>query len=113
MGHWALYLLGTVGLVMIVTQSHIAKHARRLYPPLMCCPMCFGTWAGFALGLFWILRPTLALPAQALAFVLATGFSVSLLSFVLYLVLRAIRPGEIGAEDCQHGTRVTRDPGQQ
>ena len=63
-----IYLLGGVGLTIILTMSHICECIRRGLPApigfrklkdggkcLLGCPLCTGTWVGWAVGAYaWL-----------------------------------------------------------
>jgi len=45
-----------IGATLIVTQSVIFRPIRRLWPSLLKCGQCVGTWIGASAGLFGLLR---------------------------------------------------------
>ena len=91
-GIWLLYLAGAVGAVLVVTQSHITKKLRDLYPPLLGCPMCFGVWTGWGCGAALVARPYLGAMGAVLD-AAACGGVVSLASFAVFMFLRKLSPG--------------------
>jgi len=78
------FILATLGLTFIVTQSKLFKPIRELFGKinptlgyLIGCPMCFGLWSG---AIVWILQE-LSLD------LIIHGLIGSFMSYVFYLVL--------------------------
>jgi hypothetical protein len=78
------FILATVGLTFIVTQSKLFKPVRDFFGRingmlgyLLGCPMCFGLWSGL---IVWTLQE-LSLD------IVVYGFIGSFLSYVFYLLL--------------------------
>ena len=79
---WALVVFGVT---LVVTFSKIAAPIRRLWPAMLHCPLCFGWWAGLALGLlrFGPAPSSWPLPVAALA----DAFASSALCWTWHVVL--------------------------
>ncbi len=78
--NWMLTILSGIGLTFIVTQSHLFKWLQKWY--LFQCPMCFGFWAGMIVGFVEVQQLELEL--------LNYGFSCSILSYIVYLVIKPL-----------------------
>lgn len=85
-----LWVLGCAGFVYVLTQGVITRRIRRVYPPLLCCPMCTGVWAGAACGLLYKLEPTLPPAVQWIVHVGLIAFAVSLAACVATVSLLTI-----------------------
>lgn len=99
MTSWLPYLLGAVGLTVVITMSHIARPLRywgcralrRCGLTLPCplyCSMCTGVWVGAAIGAYHLLSAhgpevVLAAPARFMLDVAALAFGTSVVSFVV------------------------------
>lgn len=46
-----LVLLSVVGTTLIIVRGTVLRPVRRLWPALLECSMCVGTWVGFGFGL--------------------------------------------------------------
>jgi len=102
-----LWVLGCAGFTYVLTQGVITRRIRRIYPPLLCCPMCAGVWAGAACGLLYKLEPSLPVVAQWIVHVGLVAFAVSLVACVATVVLLTVgshlKPGRRDpAEPCLH-----------
>jgi hypothetical protein len=80
-----LMLLAAVGLTIVVTLGKIAAPLRRIYPPLLTCPMCSGVWIGGAAGVVYVAQPYLPGWACTAAFVVCVAFACSLAATVVGL----------------------------
>ena len=80
MQEWMLTILSGIGLTFIVTQSRLFKWLQKIY--LFRCVMCFGFWAG-------IITRIVVLQYLNIEIILY-GFICSLLSYILYLVIRPL-----------------------
>lgn len=81
-----LELLGGIGLTFIVTQSFLFKGVRDYFTnkwikKALSCTQCFGFWAGIVAGLIGGIFSTQ---------LLLIGFSTSILSYVLYLLIKPL-----------------------
>jgi len=79
-------LLGSIGLTMIVTQSFLFKGVRDYFSnkwikKVLNCTQCFGFWSGVLVGVMeW----------NYITDILLLGFSSSILSYVLYLLIKPL-----------------------
>ena len=90
-----LHLLGATGFAAVVTLGLITKpvrdlwdHVFRNFPmwsKLLHCAMCFGVWCGCAWGTVALERQRLPRVVADVHDVLAFGFTVSLLGFLIAL----------------------------
>jgi hypothetical protein len=84
-----MYLLGGVGLTIILTMAHICECVRRALPApigfrnlpeggkcLLGCPLCTGTWVGWAVGSYAWWRGVIAISDVVLF-----GFAVAVASY--------------------------------
>jgi hypothetical protein len=80
-----LYLVGAVGLTIILTRGSIFARVRKVWPSFLGCPLCVGAWVGA--GLFFLGRESLAPARELVAGLLAAAGAVSvgatLVDFVL------------------------------
>jgi|WetSurMetagenome_2_1015567.scaffolds.fasta_scaffold331850_2 hypothetical protein len=51
-----LMVTALIGATLIVTQSVLFRPIRRLWPSLLKCGQCVGTWIGVSAGFFGLLR---------------------------------------------------------
>ena len=80
MQNWMLTILSGIGLTFIVTQSWLFKWLQKWH--LFQCSMCFGFWAGCLVRLIEI---------QCFKIdILLYGFSCSILSYIVYLLLQPL-----------------------
>ncbi len=88
MPYW-IFLLGAAGFVYVLTQGVITAPIRRIYPPLLECPMCTGVWVGWIAASFLAVRDKAWFPTwlATLVEVFAGGFAISLLASVAVIVL--------------------------
>ena len=88
------YMLGGVGLTVILTMAHICECIRRALPApvgfrnlkeggkcLLGCPLCTGTWVGWAIGAYAWWRDVIPRQLEHLPDVLLFGFAVALASY--------------------------------
>lgn len=89
----ALYVLGTVGFVQVMTQGKITSRVRQWWPGLLGCPMCFGVWAGAGLAA-WVFSSAFV-PAwvNAIAQGVALAFCVSLAADTVAIVHHKLMAG--------------------
>lgn len=85
-----LWILGCAGFVYVLTQGVITRRIRRVYPPLLCCPMCTGVWAGAACGVLYKLEPSLPALAQWILHIGLVAFAVSLVACLFTISLLTI-----------------------
>lgn len=85
-----LLLAGAVGLTIVVTLGNIAAPLRRIYPPLLSCPMCCGVWIGGASGVLYVAQPHLPGWVCTLLFVLCVAFTCSLAATAVGLAIERL-----------------------
>ncbi len=89
-----LYLVGGVGLTIILTMAHICEFIRKGLPApigfrglkeggrcLLGCPLCTGTWVGWAIGAYAFWRGVIPTRVENLPDVLLFGFAVAVASY--------------------------------
>jgi hypothetical protein len=84
------WFLLVFGITKIVTCSKLFKRVRRLYPPLLECPLCFAWWVG--LGVTFLpahLGPASALWSLWLA-ALGNAFAASAAVWIVHVPLVAL-----------------------
>lgn len=82
-----LIVLGASGATFVLTHGRIAALLRRIYPPLLCCPMCAGFWIGLAFGLAWCMSSAALGRYEAALAVVCTGFATSLVASAFSIAL--------------------------
>lgn len=99
MASWILYLIGAVGLTIVLTLSHLTRPVRyygckafRLLPSRLPCPlycsMCSGVWVGGVVGAAACLLERLG-PARAVLGTISMAFATSVVAFLVSTWLRA------------------------
>jgi len=83
-----LFLFGAAGLTIVISLSKIAAPIRRVYPTLLECPLCTGTWVGFSAGVLVVLQDRLPAPALYIGKAVAFAFSVALVAYLAGTWLR-------------------------
>lgn len=81
-----LLLLALIGTTLIVVRGTIFRRVRRLWPALLECSMCVGTWIGTAAGATSIVSLGYGKPLDAVIVGAATSF-LSLLADAILLKL--------------------------
>jgi hypothetical protein len=93
---FTIFLLATIGLTMIITQSYIFKPIReniqKISPflgKLLHCPMCFGFWSGI------LIKTSLLIFYQqfvllSLIIIVLYGFIGSFMSYLTYLLIKPL-----------------------
>lgn len=91
MSSW-IFLLGAAGLVYVLTQGVITAPIRKIYPPLLGCPMCSGVWVGWMAAAYLAARDRQLVPAwlQMLVEIFVGGFFVSVWACVFVVALVTI-----------------------
>ena len=83
-----IFLLGAAGLTIVISLSKVAAPVRRIYPPLLECPLCTGTWVGLGTGAFLAFRDKCSPAAVSVAEALAFAFAAALVAYVAGTWLR-------------------------
>ena len=86
---WALIVFGVT---LVVTFSKIAAPIRKIWPAMLHCPLCFGWWAGLALGLVHLGPAPASWPLVPAA--IADAFASSALCWTWHVIL-----ARLGASD--------------
>lgn len=93
---FTIFLLATIGLTMIITQSYIFKPIRKIIQQispvlgkLLHCPMCFGFWSGILVKtMLLIFYHQLIL--LSLIIIVLFGFIGSFVSYLTYLLIKPL-----------------------
>lgn len=85
-------VLGAVGLTIVVVHGSILAPLRRLYPPLLNCALCTGTWVGLALALLLLFVDQLPEWVSRLATCLSVGLSVPVVAYLVSVWLHEHNP---------------------
>lgn len=111
-----LWLMGAAGFTYVLTQGVITRNIRRIYPPLLCCPMCAGTWVGIATGLLWYFQARLPEAVKVIVHTGLIAFASSLAACVACIVLVTVgswrKPDASEpdpSEPCQHKPKATKE----
>lgn len=90
-----LLLLGSVGMTIILTMANITEPLRSALPapvgfsglkpgaktPLLGCPLCTGTWVGWAVGAYAYSQDILPCTPTQIPTVILFGFAVAVASY--------------------------------
>jgi hypothetical protein len=82
-----LTLLGAAGATYVLTHGRIAALLRRVYPPLLCCPMCAGFWVGLVFGVAQCMSGAALGRYEAALAVVSMGFATSLVASAFSIIL--------------------------
>lgn len=89
-----IFILSTIGLTLIVTQSYIFKPIRTIackihesLGKLLSCTMCFGFWSGMFIKTLLLLHNQETL---ALSIILIFGFIGSFVCYLTYLLIKGL-----------------------
>jgi len=75
---WAMvlfYMLGAMGLTIIVSLSRVAAPFRKFFPSLLGCSLCTGFWAGCGAGAVLYLENHLPSLTSVFVFMCATALT--------------------------------------
>lgn len=100
-----LYILGMVGLTLVITIGKITEPIRKAFGPpigskdvldehpavLLHCPMCSGTWVGLFFGMIYILRDNIPLALVLASDCIMLAFTTSLVSYIIFSWLNYIK----------------------
>jgi hypothetical protein len=82
-----LLVFALIGTTLIVARSTMLRPVRRLWPAMLACPQCVGTWVGVAAGATSVVSLGYGKPLDALIVGTATSFLSLLADAVLSYLL--------------------------